>query len=145
VPGEFGDDPNRYTTAKSRQNYAGTSSRPARNAPYWPTTSATGASTTPSTNGPAARSPPVREHASAEVDDAVAVGFDAKVAIHPSQVPVIRAGYASDAGQIAWARRVLDAAGDQRGVFELDGKMIDIPVLRCAERIIAMAPQDPTA
>ena len=28
----------------------------------------------------------------AEVDDAVAVGFDAKVAIHPSQVAVIRAG-----------------------------------------------------
>ncbi len=31
-----------------------------------------------------------------EVDDAVAVGFDAKVAIHPSQVAVIRAGYAPD-------------------------------------------------
>jgi hypothetical protein len=25
VLGEFGDDPNRYTTAKSRKNYAGTS------------------------------------------------------------------------------------------------------------------------
>jgi transposase len=25
VLGEFGDDPNRYTTAKSRENYAGTS------------------------------------------------------------------------------------------------------------------------
>ena len=23
MPGEFGDDPNRYTTAKSRKNYAG--------------------------------------------------------------------------------------------------------------------------
>jgi citrate lyase subunit beta/citryl-CoA lyase len=75
----------------------------------------------------------------AEVDDAVAVGFDAKVAVHPTQVPVIRAGYAPDAGQIAWARRVLDVAADQRGVFELDGKMIDMPVLRRAERIIAMA------
>ena len=32
----------------------------------------------------------------AEVDDAVAVGFDAKVAIHPTQVAVIRAGYAPD-------------------------------------------------
>ena len=35
-----------------------------------------------------------------EVDDAVAVGFDAKVAIHPSQVPVIRAGYAPSADQV---------------------------------------------
>ncbi len=37
----------------------------------------------------------------AEVDDAVAVGFDAKVAIHPSQVPVIRAGYAPSADEVA--------------------------------------------
>jgi citrate lyase subunit beta / citryl-CoA lyase len=78
-----------------------------------------------------------------EVNDAVAVGFDAKVAIHPSQVPVIREGYAPDAEQIAWARRVLQAAGPEnraRGVFELDGKMIDMPVLRRAQRILAMAP-----
>jgi len=75
----------------------------------------------------------------AEVDDAVAVGFDAKVAIHPSQIPVIRAGYAPDAEQIAWARRVLDAAHDSRGVFELDGKMIDMPVLRRAESILRLA------
>jgi len=33
----------------------------------------------------------------AEVDDAVAVGFDAKVAIHPTQVAVIRDGYAPTA------------------------------------------------
>ena len=75
----------------------------------------------------------------AEADDAVAVGFDAKVAIHPNQVPVIRAAYAPDPEQIAWARRVLAAAGSSRGVFKLDGKMIDMPVLRRAERILAMA------
>jgi citrate lyase subunit beta / citryl-CoA lyase len=75
----------------------------------------------------------------AEVDDAFAVGFDAKVAIHPSQVPVIRAGYAPDAEQIAWARRVLDVARNSRGVFELDGKMIDVPVLRRAESILRLA------
>jgi citrate lyase subunit beta/citryl-CoA lyase len=40
-----------------------------------------------------------------EVDDAVAVGFDAKVAIHPSQVAVIRAGYAPTDEQVDWARR----------------------------------------
>jgi citrate lyase subunit beta/citryl-CoA lyase len=39
----------------------------------------------------------------------------------------------------------LDAAGNERGVFELDGKMIDMPVLRRAERILAIAPQEPTA
>jgi citrate lyase subunit beta / citryl-CoA lyase len=72
----------------------------------------------------------------AEVDDAVAVGFDAKVAIHPSQIPVIRDGYAPTAEQLRWAQKVLAAAQIQRGVFQLDGMMVDMPVLRRAERMI---------
>ncbi|MUL68178.1 CoA ester lyase [Mycobacterium sp. CBMA 234] len=76
----------------------------------------------------------------AEVDDAVAVGFDAKVAIHPTQVAVIRAGYAPTEKEIAWARAVLDAATRERGVFQYDGLMVDMPVLRRAERIVALAP-----
>src|ERR1700754_1750754 len=77
-----------------------------------------------------------------EVDDAVAVGFDAKVAIHPSQVPVIRAGYAPTPDQVDWARQVLAAARHARGVFQFEGLMVDAPVLRRAERIVALAPQD---
>src|SRR4051812_20815369 len=77
-----------------------------------------------------------------EVDDAVAVGFDAKVAIHPSQVAVIRAGYAPTAEQVEWAHAVLAAAASERGVFKFDGLMVDAPVLRRAERIVASAPTD---
>jgi citrate lyase subunit beta/citryl-CoA lyase len=77
-----------------------------------------------------------------EVDDAVAVGFDAKVAIHPSQVAVIRAGYAPTPDQVAWARHVLAVARDERGVFQYEGLMVDAPVLRRAERIVALAPKD---
>jgi citrate lyase subunit beta/citryl-CoA lyase len=76
----------------------------------------------------------------AETDDAVAVGFDAKVAIHPTQVAVIRSGYAPSEKQVDWARRVLDTARDQRGVFQFEGIMVDAPVLRRAERIVALAP-----
>jgi citrate lyase subunit beta/citryl-CoA lyase len=76
----------------------------------------------------------------AEVDDAVAVGFDAKVAIHPTQVAVIRAGYTPTEKEITWARAVLDAATRERGVFQYDGLMVDMPVLRRAERIVALAP-----
>ncbi|MGD9621433.1 MAG: CoA ester lyase [Mycolicibacterium sp.] len=76
----------------------------------------------------------------AESDDAVAVGFDAKVAIHPTQVAVIRSAYAPTARQIDWARAVLDRARRERGVFQFDGQMIDMPVLRRAERIVALAP-----
>ncbi|MGB8402507.1 MAG: CoA ester lyase [Mycobacterium sp.] len=77
----------------------------------------------------------------AEVDDAVAVGFDAKVAIHPTQVAVIRAGYTPTEQEIDWARAVLDAATRERGVFQYDGLMVDMPVLRRAERIVALAPR----
>jgi citrate lyase subunit beta/citryl-CoA lyase len=77
----------------------------------------------------------------AESDDAVAVGFDAKVAIHPSQVAVIRAAYAPTEEQVDWARRVLDNARSERGVFQFEGQMVDSPVLRRAERIVALAPR----
>src|SRR3954464_3795824 len=73
-----------------------------------------------------------------EVDDAVAVGFDAKVAIHPSQIPVIRAGYTPEPAQGEWAQRVVAAAGDNRGVLQLDGMMVDMPVLRRAQHIVRL-------
>lgn len=76
----------------------------------------------------------------AETDDAVAVGFDAKVAIHPSQIAVIRAGYTPTEEQVRWAENVLDAALDERGVFQFEGQMVDMPVLRRAQRIVALAP-----
>lgn len=75
-----------------------------------------------------------------EVDDAVAVGFDAKVAIHPSQIAVIREGYLPSSEQLSWARHVLEAARDERGVFQFEGIMVDAPVLRRAERIVQLAP-----
>jgi citrate lyase subunit beta/citryl-CoA lyase len=75
-----------------------------------------------------------------EVDDAVAVGFDAKVAIHPTQVAVIRAGYTPTDEQVRWARHVLEAARSERGVFQFKGQMVDMPVLRRAQRIVALAP-----
>lgn len=75
----------------------------------------------------------------AETDDAVAVGFDGKVAIHPTQAAVIRAAYAPTPAELDWARRVLAAVADNRGVFSFEGKMVDAPVLRHAERIVDRA------
>ncbi|GAY18560.1 CoA ester lyase [Mycobacterium sp. shizuoka-1] len=76
----------------------------------------------------------------AEADDAVAVGFDAKVAIHPSQIAAIREAYLPSPEQVGWARHVLEAARDERGVFQFEGIMVDAPVLRRAERIVQLAP-----
>ncbi|KZF13238.1 citrate lyase subunit beta [Rhodococcus sp. EPR-157] len=72
-----------------------------------------------------------------EADDAVAVGFDGKVAIHPTQVGVIREAYAPTETEIDWAGRVLAAAKTNRGVFSFEGHMVDAPVIQHARRILA--------
>ncbi len=72
----------------------------------------------------------------AEAADAAGSGFALKACIHPSQVPVIRAAFRADEAQIAWARRVLAAARDG-GAVKVNGQMIDAPLIRQAEAIIA--------
>lgn len=72
----------------------------------------------------------------AEVQDAAASGFDATACIHPSQVAVIREGYASTPEEQAWAERVLAEAARQGGVFRFEGRMVDEPVLRQARAIL---------
>jgi citrate lyase subunit beta / citryl-CoA lyase len=79
------------------------------------------------------------EGLAAECEDAVAVGFDATVAIHPSQVTVIRSAYRPSAGQINWARRLLVHIGEDRGVTTFEGRMVDGPVSKQAERILLLA------
>lgn len=75
----------------------------------------------------------------AECEDAVASGFDATAAIHPSQVPVIRAAYAPSAEQVDWATRLLAHVGDDRGVTTFQGRMVDGPVYSQAERVLRLA------
>lgn len=75
----------------------------------------------------------------AEALDAVALGFEATACIHPSQVAVVRAAYAPDDDEVAWARKVLDAAEHNQGVFQLDGRMVDGPVFRQAEATMRRA------
>ena len=72
----------------------------------------------------------------AEASDAVASGFVAKACIHPSHAPIIRDAYAPTAAQVAWAERVTAAAAEG-GVVQLDGQMLDAPLLRQAERVVA--------
>ncbi|HTU74830.1 MAG TPA: CoA ester lyase [Trebonia sp.] len=93
----------------------------------------------------------------AEAQDAAASGFALKALIHPSHVPVVRAAFRPDDAQLAWARRVLAAArtggatggatgdadggdrdgGADGGAIKLDGQMIDAPLIRQAEAILA--------
>lgn len=61
------------------------------------------------------------------------MGFYGKAAIHPAQIDAIRAAYEPTADEREQARRILDAAPD--GVGVLDGKMIDIAMVRWARRL----------
>ena len=74
-----------------------------------------------------------------ECEDAVAVGFDATGAIHPSQVPVIRAAYTPSSQRVEWARRLLAHAGDDRSVTTFEGRMVDGPIFKHAERVLRLA------
>ncbi len=65
-------------------------------------------------------------------------GFGAKLCIHPSQVAVVNAALGPTELEIQWARRVLaESIRAGGGVFTLDGRMVDAPVLRLAERTLA--------
>ena len=69
-------------------------------------------------------------------------GFGAKLCIHPDQVAPVHAALGPSSDELAWARRVLDAtqaAGG--GVVSLDGRMVDAPVVRLAERLLALGAQ----
>jgi citrate lyase subunit beta / citryl-CoA lyase len=73
----------------------------------------------------------------ADLARARALGFDAKLCIHPSQVvPIHRALRPTDA-ELAWARRVLRAT--DQGVAQVDGRMVDKPVLLRAQTVLARA------
>jgi citrate lyase subunit beta/citryl-CoA lyase len=75
----------------------------------------------------------------AEASDAAAVGFDGTVALHPTQVPVIRAAYRPSERELTWARAVLEQAPQHRGAFAFEGRMVDAPLLRHAEQIVRRA------
>ena len=68
-------------------------------------------------------------------------GFMGAGCIHPGQVPIVNREYSPSAAEAAYARRVIEenakteAAG--RASFALDGKMIDVPVVARAQRLLA--------
>ncbi len=66
-------------------------------------------------------------------------GFVGRLAIHPDQVAVINAAFSPTEAEIAHARRIVDAfaANPGAGTLGLDGKMIDKPHLKAAQRLLA--------
>jgi citrate lyase subunit beta/citryl-CoA lyase len=65
-------------------------------------------------------------------------GFRGKLCIHPRQIPFVHRAFAWSEEERAWAQRVLDAVRESGGAaVAVDGKMVDIPVIRRATQIMA--------
>ncbi len=74
----------------------------------------------------------------ADAQRARAFGFGGKLCIHPAQVGGVNDAMGYSDEEHAWARRVLDEAAKHGGAaFSLDGRMVDLPVIRAAEAIVA--------
>ena len=73
------------------------------------------------------------------------LGYDGKLAIHPAQVGPITEAFTPDPEDVEWAESVLDARDEAeregRAVFQVDGEMIDAPLIAQAERILDRAPE----
>jgi len=64
-------------------------------------------------------------------------GFTAKLCIHPKQVAAVHALLAPTPDELRWAQRVLAAADSAAGAaVQVDGRMIDKPVIERARRIV---------
>lgn len=73
-------------------------------------------------------------------------GFKGKFAIHPAQIDAINAGFSPSAAEIEDARRVVaafeEAERQGRGSTSLDGKVIDVPVVKRARALLELAEID---
>lgn len=88
------------------------------------------------------------ESPSPEIDDVASVaadaerarrfGFGGMLCIHPRQIPVVADGFRPTPAEIEWARRVAGTSG----VAQIDGSMVDRPLVVRAERILAHAARE---
>ena len=76
----------------------------------------------------------------ADVVRALRFGFAGKLCIHPSQVATVHAAWMPSEQELEWARKVLAADAASAGAaVQLDGRMVDLPVVLQARRTVARA------
>ena len=67
-------------------------------------------------------------------------GFLGASCIHPAQVTIVNEEYSPSPEEVAHAKRVIEgnarAAAEGRASFAIDGNMVDVPVVRRAERLL---------
>ncbi|GJQ36136.1 MAG: citrate lyase [Anaerolineaceae bacterium] len=79
----------------------------------------------------------------AEAEFGAGLGFSGKQVIHPNQVQVVQEAFTPSAEAIAYARRIVEtfeaSQKEGKGAYSLDGKMIDMPLLKNAQKVLARA------
>jgi citrate lyase beta subunit len=79
----------------------------------------------------------------AEAEEGARLGFSGKQIIHPNQVEVVQEAFTPSEEAIEYAQRVVTAFSasqkEGRGAFALDGKMIDMPLLKNAQKVLDRA------
>ena len=75
--------------------------------------------------------------------DSRGYGFRGRFAIHPAQIDIINQVYSPSDAEVEHARRVIAAFGEAarqgRGSTSLDGRVVDVPVVKRAEALLALA------
>lgn len=75
-----------------------------------------------------------------ETRQAKNLGFGGKLCIHPNQVALVNQTFSPTAEELEWAHRVLHAEAQAAGqAVSLDGKMIDLPVILKAKKLLQQA------
>jgi citrate lyase subunit beta/citryl-CoA lyase len=68
-------------------------------------------------------------------------GFEGAACIHPSSVPILNDVFTPSPAQAAHARRLVDAYADAQragsGAVSVDGRMVDVPVVERAQKVLA--------
>jgi len=79
----------------------------------------------------------------AEAEQGAGFGFSGKQVIHPNQVQVAQEAFTPSEAAIAEARRIVEtfhaSQKDGKGAYALDGRMIDMPLLKNARRVLERA------
>jgi citrate lyase subunit beta-like protein len=79
----------------------------------------------------------------AEAQQGAALGFSGKQIIHPNQVVPVQEAFTPSDEAIVYAKQIIDTfESSQRkgkGAYALDGKMIDMPLLKNAQKVLERA------
>ncbi|MCH8297384.1 MAG: CoA ester lyase [Chloroflexi bacterium] len=71
------------------------------------------------------------------------MGYTGKFAIHPSQIDIINETFSPSPEETAYARQIMDAweqaEAEGRGSLAMDGRMVDVPVVKRAQNLLAFS------